>query len=81
MDVLVRFIRDNKLPEDKKKAHRIKLRSARFACQPKDISIEGPSLEPYCDVCTLTMLNFFLFEIHKGVCRSHSGEHLLPIKP
>ena len=73
MDAIFVFLKEGKLPEDHKKAHKVRLKSARF-CLTADghlyrRSFTGPLLR-----CVHPLqVEDFLYEIHEGICGSHAG--------
>ncbi|GMP74000.1 hypothetical protein CsSME_00031541 [Camellia sinensis var. sinensis] len=80
MDAIVAFLKERKLPEDHKEAHKVRLKSARF-----NLTADG---HLYRRSFTGLLLRYvhplqvedFLYEIHEGICGSHAGGRSLAHK-
>ena len=73
MDSILSFLKDNKLPEDKKEANMIKRKALKYWVS-KDGSLYRWSLiRPYLLCVHSDRVKNFLFEIHEGICGSHTG--------
>uniref|UniRef100_A0A2N9I089 Reverse transcriptase domain-containing protein n=1 Tax=Fagus sylvatica TaxID=28930 RepID=A0A2N9I089_FAGSY len=74
MDPILNYIRDNKLPEDKKEAKMIKQKGPEILGLQRRAIIQGdPSPGPYLLCVHPDKVKDFLFEIHEGICGSHTG--------
>ena len=73
MDPIIAYLRDDRLPEDKNEAHKIRPKAARFWLSPDDKlywkSFTGPYLQ-YVHPCKV---EDFLYEIQEGIYGSHIG--------
>ena len=73
MDPLVAYMRDDQLPEDQKAASIIKRKTPGYWLS-KDRSLYKRSFSrPYLLCVHPDVVNNLLFEIHKGICGSHTG--------
>uniref|UniRef100_A0A2N9HKP3 Uncharacterized protein n=1 Tax=Fagus sylvatica TaxID=28930 RepID=A0A2N9HKP3_FAGSY len=73
MDPILGYIRDNKLPEDKKEARMIKQKAPRFWVSEEGQLYRRSFTGPYLLCVHPDKVNDFLFEIHEGICGSHTG--------
>ncbi|XP_058208160.1 uncharacterized protein LOC131321170 [Rhododendron vialii] len=73
MDPIVEFLRDGTLPTDKKEAHKIKTKSARFWLPPKGKLYRKSFTGPYLLYVHPEMVQNFLHEIHEGTYGRHAG--------
>uniref|UniRef100_A0A2N9IY37 Uncharacterized protein n=1 Tax=Fagus sylvatica TaxID=28930 RepID=A0A2N9IY37_FAGSY len=64
---------DNKLPEDKKEARMIKQKAPRFWVSEEGQLYRRSFTGPYLLCVHPDKVNDFLFEIHEGICGSHTG--------
>ena len=73
MDAIIAFLKEGKLPDDRKEAHKIRLKSTRFS-----LTVEGPL---YSRSFTGPLLRFihplqvedFLYEIYEGIYGRYTG--------
>jgi hypothetical protein len=73
MDPILSYLKDNKLLEDKKEANMIKRKDLKYWVS-KDRSLYRRSLiGPYLLCVHSDRVKNFLFEIHEGICGSHTG--------
>ena len=73
MDPIIGYLRDDRLFEDKNKAHIIKLKAARFWLSPNDRLYKKLYTRPYLQCIHRSKVEDFLYEIHEGICGSHIG--------
>uniref|UniRef100_A0A2N9GBG3 RNA-directed DNA polymerase n=1 Tax=Fagus sylvatica TaxID=28930 RepID=A0A2N9GBG3_FAGSY len=73
MDPLLGYIRDNRLPEDKKEARMIKQKAPRFWVSEEGQLYRRSFTGPYLLCVHPDKVKDFLFEIHEGICGSHTG--------
>ncbi|KAG5562386.1 hypothetical protein RHGRI_005203 [Rhododendron griersonianum] len=73
LDPIVEILRDETLPTDKKEAHKIKTKSARFWLSPEGKLYKKSFTGPYLLCVHPEMVQKFLHEIHEGTCGSHAG--------
>ena len=73
MDPFVLFLKDSILPEDKKEVEGIKRKASRFWLS-KDLKLYKQSFSgPYFLCVHPDIVQDLLYEIHEGICRSHTG--------
>ncbi|XP_075645592.1 uncharacterized protein LOC142616682 [Castanea sativa] len=72
MTAIVFFLQDKHLPQDAKKAKKIKKRAVRFTILNDTLYKRGFSM-PYLKCVDEEEVKYILEEIHKGVCRDHAG--------
>ena len=73
MNAIVTFLKEGKLPDDHKEADKIRLKSARFS-----LAVEGHLYRrcftgPILRCVHPSQVEDFLYEIHEGICGSHTG--------
>uniref|UniRef100_A0A2N9GNE9 Uncharacterized protein n=1 Tax=Fagus sylvatica TaxID=28930 RepID=A0A2N9GNE9_FAGSY len=73
MDPILSYLRDNKLPEDKKEAKIIKQKAPRFWVSKEGQLYRRSFTGPYLLCVHPDKVRDFLFEIHEGICGSHTG--------
>uniref|UniRef100_A0A2N9F3W1 Uncharacterized protein n=1 Tax=Fagus sylvatica TaxID=28930 RepID=A0A2N9F3W1_FAGSY len=73
MDPILSYLRDNKLPEDKKEAKMIKQKAPRFWVSKEGQLYKRSFAGPYLLCVHPDKVRDFLFEIHEGICGSHTG--------
>ena len=73
MDPLVAYLRDDCLPEDPKTASIIKRKASGYWLSRKGNLYKRSFSGPYLLCVHPNMMDNFLFEIHEGICGSHSG--------
>nr|XP_023876288.1 uncharacterized protein LOC111988732 [Quercus suber] len=76
MDPIVIYIKTGSLPSDPVEARKVKIRSSRFTILNDELYKRGFS-QPYLKCLGPKDAEYVLREIHKGVCRSHSGPRSL----
>ncbi|XP_077225786.1 uncharacterized protein LOC143858988 [Tasmannia lanceolata] len=72
MDETIRYLREGKLPEDKKVARKVVQRSARFSLDRENLYKRSYTL-PYLKCLRLADAAYTLQETHKGICGEHLG--------
>jgi hypothetical protein len=73
MDLILSYLMDNKLPEDKKEAKMIKCKAPRYWVSKEGLLYRRSFTGPYLLCVHPEMVKNFLFEIHEGICGSHTG--------
>ena len=76
MDPIITYIKDDNLPANPLEAMRVKIRSSRFTILNDELYKRGFS-QPYLKCLDPEDAEYVFREIHKGVCKSHSGPHSL----
>lgn len=71
MDPIVKFIRDGKLPKDKKEVHKIRLKSGEFYLSAEGHLYKRSFTGPLLQCVYPSQVEDFLYEIHDGIYRSH----------
>ena len=73
MDPIVKFLKENTLPEEKSKAEKIRRNAPRFWLS-KDHKLYKRSYSgPYLLCIRLEASELLLEELHEGICESHTG--------
>ena len=76
MDPIRLYITTRELPDDRRKAHKVQVQSARFSLV--DGLLYKRSLGgPYLKCLTAEQGQYVLVELHEGICRNHSGGRTL----
>ena len=73
IDPILSYFKDNKLPEDKKEANMIKRKAPKYWISKEGSLYRRSFMGPYLLCVHMKMVKNFLFEIHKGICGSHTG--------
>uniref|UniRef100_A0A2N9FA17 Uncharacterized protein n=1 Tax=Fagus sylvatica TaxID=28930 RepID=A0A2N9FA17_FAGSY len=73
MDPILSYLVDNKLPEDKKEAKMIKRKAPKYWVSKEGSLYRRSFTGPYLLCVRPEMTQNFLFEIHEGICGSHTG--------
>ena len=73
MDPILSYLKDNKLPEDKKEAKIIKCKASRYWVSNEGLLYKRSFIGPYLLCVHPEKVRDFLFEIHEGICGSHTG--------
>lgn len=73
MDVIVVFLKEEKLPDGHKKTHKIRLKSARFSLTTERHLYRTSFTGPLLRCVHPSQVEDFLCDIHEGVCGSHTG--------
>ena len=73
MDPILSYLKDNKLPEDKKEAKMIKRKAPRYWVSKEGLLYRRSFTGPYLLCVHPDKVKDFLFEIHEGICGSHTG--------
>ena len=76
MDPIILYITTGELPDDKSKAHKIQIQSARFSIIDGQLykrSLSGP----YLKCLTPEQSQYMLVELHEGICGNHPGGRTL----
>ncbi|GFS41376.1 hypothetical protein Acr_00g0073960 [Actinidia rufa] len=61
------------LPDDKREAHKLRIKAARFWISPSGDLCKRSYQGPYLLCVHPSFIKDVLFEIHEGICRLHSG--------
>jgi ribonuclease HI len=72
MDPILSYLVDNKLPEDRKEAKMIKRKAPKYWVSKEGLLYRRSFTEPYLLCVRPEMIQNFLFEIHEGICGSHT---------
>ncbi|GFZ00954.1 hypothetical protein Acr_14g0005890 [Actinidia rufa] len=73
MDPIVNYLRADQLPDDKKEAHKIRIKAARFWISPTGDLYKRSYQGPYLLCVHPSLIEDVLYEIHEGMCGLHSG--------
>ena len=73
MDPILSYLKDNKLPEDRKEAKMIKRKAPRFWVSREGLPYRRSFTGPYLLCVHPDKVKDFLFEIHEGIYGSHTG--------
>uniref|UniRef100_A0A2N9GJR4 RNase H type-1 domain-containing protein n=1 Tax=Fagus sylvatica TaxID=28930 RepID=A0A2N9GJR4_FAGSY len=73
MDPILSYLQNNKLPKDKKEAKMIKRKAPRYWVSKEGLLYRRSFTRPYLLCVHPEMVKNFLFEIHEGICGSHTG--------
>jgi hypothetical protein len=73
MDPILSYLKDNKLPEDKKEAKMIKRKAPRYWVSNEGLLYRRSFTGPYLLCVHPKKVRDFLFKIHKGIYGSHTG--------
>ena len=73
MDPILNYLKDNKLPEDKKETKMIKCKALKYWVSKEGLLYRRSFTGPYLLCVYPEMVKNFLFEIHEGICGSHTG--------
>jgi ribonuclease HI len=76
---VVEYLKDGRLPNDKKEARKIWMQSARYTIVGEILYCQGHTL-PLLKCLSTAETEYVLKEIHKGVCGSHSRGRMLAHK-
>jgi hypothetical protein len=72
MDPILSYLKNNKLPEDKKDAKMIKHKTPRYWVFNEGLLYKRSFTGPYLLCVHPEKVRDFLFKIHEGICRSHT---------
>jgi hypothetical protein len=76
---VIQYLKEGKLPEDKKKSRQVQMRSSRYIMIGNTLYKRGYTLSLL--KCILKAdANYVLRDIHEGVCGSHTGRRMLAHK-
>lgn len=78
MDELVFYLRDDKLPEDRREAHRIRCKAANYWLSPTGSLYKRSRTGPYLMLVHQNQVYSILQELHAGSGGCHPGEDLSP---
>ena len=76
MDPILRYITTGELPDDRSKAHKIQIQSARLSLVNGQLfkrSLDGP----YLKCLTTEQGHYVLAELHEGICGNHLSDRTL----
>ena len=68
MDPILSYLKDKKLPEDKKHANMIKRKAPKYWVSKEGTLYRRSFIGPYLFCVNPEMVKNFLFEIHEGIC-------------
>ena len=74
--MIVSYLKDGTLLDDKEAARKLKVQVARFVLI-KDVLYKRGFSRPYLRCLGLEKANYIIREVHKGICRNHSGSRSL----
>uniref|UniRef100_A0A2N9F5S6 Uncharacterized protein n=1 Tax=Fagus sylvatica TaxID=28930 RepID=A0A2N9F5S6_FAGSY len=73
MDPILSYLKDNKLPEDRKEAKMIKRKAPRYWVSDEGLLYRRSFTGLYLLCVHPEKVRDFLFKIHEGICGSHTG--------
>ncbi|XP_028057560.1 uncharacterized protein LOC114261493 [Camellia sinensis] len=73
MDPIIVFLKDRVLPEEKKAANKIRAKSEQFWLSPSGALYKKSFTGSYLKCVHPAKVEAFLYEIHEGICGSHTG--------
>ena len=76
MTLIVAYLRDGRLPEERDEARKLRIRSAKYVLINEVLYKRGFS-QPYLRCLAPDEANYILREVHKGACGNHSGVRAL----
>ena len=76
MTLIVSYLKDGRLPEEKDEARKLRVRSAKYVLMDEVLYKRGFS-QPYLRCLALDDANYVLREVHEGACDNHSGPRSL----
>ena len=76
MTLIVAYLRDGRLPEERDEARKLRIRSAKYVLINEVLYKRGFS-QPYLRCLVLDEANYILREVHEGACGNHSGARAL----
>ena len=76
MTLIVSYLKDGRLPEEKDEARKLRVRSAKYVLMDEVLYKRGFS-QPYLRCLALDDANYVLREVHEGACDNHSGARSL----
>ena len=68
----MRYINTGELPDDRNKAHKIQIQSARFSLVNGQLFKRSLD-RPYLKFLTIEQRRYVLAELHEGICGNHLG--------
>ena len=72
MAPIISYLKDGQLPEEKDKARKLRVRSARYVLMNEVLYKRGFS-QPYLRCLSPDKANYVLREVHEGACGNHLG--------
>ena len=76
MTSIVIYLKDGRLPEDKDKAKRLRIKAAKYILINEVLYKRG-FFQPYLRCLAPDESNYVLREVHEGACGNHSGARAL----
>ena len=70
--LVVSYLKDGTLPNDKKVARKLKVQAARFVLT-KDVLYKKDFSQPYLRCLNSEEADYVIREVHEGICGNHSG--------
>ena len=74
--LVVSYLKDGTLPNDKKVARKLKVQAARFVLT-KDVLYKKDFSQPYLRCLNSEEADYVIREVHEGICGNHSGSRSL----
>ena len=74
--LVVSYLKDDTLPNDKKVARKLKVQAARFVLT-KDVLYKKDFSQPYLRCLNSEEADYVIREVHEGICGNHSGSRSL----
>ena len=72
MTPIISYLKEGSLPEEKDKARKLRVKSARYVLMDEVLYKRGFS-QPYLRCLAPNEANYVLREVHEGACGNHSG--------
>ena len=76
MAPIVIYLKDGRLPEDKDKAKKLRIKATKYVFIDEVLYKKGFS-QPYLRCLAPDKSNYLLREVHEGACENHSGARAL----
>ena len=70
MTLIVAYVRDGRLPEEKNEARKLRIRATKYILMDKVLHKRGFS-QPYLGCLVPDEENYVLIEVHEEACRIH----------
>ena len=72
MTPIIAYLREGRLPEEREKARKLRIRSAKYVLMD-EVQYKRGFSQPYLRYITLDKANYILREIHEEAYGNHSG--------
>ena len=76
MTPIIDYLKEEKLPQGRDEAHKLRIKSARYVLMDEVLYKRGFS-QPYLRCLAPDEANYVLREVHEGACGNHSGARSL----